>query len=562
MTLSILFAASLMLLGTTAWAAEQRVLLTPTPKSAHWTGDHWRPAQRLDVVVGPGVLGGRADVAGIVEEELQSLRRTVRVHEHGAAGAPRLGGAELVIEILGGGAMGEKLGIPALEGEAAASAEAYRLDISQERVVLQASDQRGVVCGLISLGQLARQGAVPTGRVVDYPSLDVRWTHLQIPTLSTGGDDVFNTRFRPGSRFSESHASVEGYLPTLERMIDDALAQKLNGVVIDVNNAFRLRSHPELAIPEAVDVAALRPLIQRIHRYGATAVPLVHLFSHQEQLLAPAYPELMLVGLKRYPKKHGARPGEFFWWNPLSDPRRAEVKAIHEDVLDEIIELFDASWVHVGHDEAGSLAFVHRDEESEIVDLFVESLTHAHAVVTARGARMMMWGDMLLNQRRIAGAAHGGAPKVPTHQAVATLPKDIVVVDWQYYPVPKPYPEANHPTRADVPSSLFLTAQGFDVIGASLARPADGPELLPTTRPVARQQRRFAAYLDTLEGTEGGGRGLGLLACHFYLGPHKLRDWMDTDRIGSMVLAAEASWNAGVRLAPEPMLIEASPAGR
>ena len=424
--------------------------------------------------------------------------------------------------------------------------EGYRLEVRPTGATLCAADPRGLLHAALTLDQLLAEGAAPAGAIADHPALPRRWLHAQLPSRTTAGEPELE---RARAEFPGVHAdrrTPADHLPLLEQLGEAAISLKMNGLVIPLNGAFRFRSHPELALPGAAPLEALDPLLRRLRAHGVEPVPQLHLFSHQEKLLAPAWPDLLLVPMGRFPQKAGRRPGELFYWSPLYDPRNPRVAQIVDEITAEVMALFRGAHLHGGHDEAGALRFVQADHAA----LFAQSVGLARAAAARHGARLLIWADMLLNGHRLPGAAHGAEEAVRSWKAVEQIDRDVILVDWQYYPLAPRWPAA---AVDGVPSARWLRAQGFDVLSATMGRPLSGAGETPKDTGFSQHAAAVLADLATPVAGEGGhtpGAGLGALSCHFSMPPGLFRPWPGLPHPAGVAAAAEQQWHAGARSLP------------
>lgn len=415
--------------------------------------------------------------------------------------------------------------------------QGYRLELQAERTVVVASDAAAERYARDTLAQLAGHSGCLI--IEDAPAIARRWVHVQLPGRSTGGVPLFE-RQKATLGALRSYSSTADYLPLLDHLLDSVVAARLNGIVLELNGMWVLPSHPELALPWAISIERLRPWLDRAEAHGVDVIPLLPLFSHQEQLLAPAYPELMRVPMARFPKKRGRPPDPTFWWNPISDPRRPKVQELHADLLGDVIRVFEPDLVHVGHDEAGALRFT---DASEAPEVFAHSVQSAHALVRQAGAHLAIWADMLLDGWRIQGTAHGNEAGTPTWKALTELPDDVVLMDWQYHGTPRTWPERG--VLDDVPSLRYLAASGHPVMGTALGRPLDRVPVPKNRMPQVEQSARIARTLVDLQAS--GAQTYGHLTAHFSLTPGRLAPWPDTSIAGSVHVAGLHGWTGGTK---------------
>ncbi|MEG1980698.1 MAG: hypothetical protein RR060_08205, partial [Victivallaceae bacterium] len=95
-----------------------------------------------------------------------------------------------------------------------------------------------------------------------------------------------------------------------------------------------------------------------------------------------------------------------------------------------------------------------------LADLLESHLLYFHDLLAKRGARLMMWHDMLLNveDERYHGYIVCGHEANHLDRLYQELPKDIVICDWQYG---YPKKDDQEPTW---PTGKFFKENGFEVL--------------------------------------------------------------------------------------------------
>ncbi|MCL2180886.1 MAG: family 20 glycosylhydrolase [Treponema sp.] len=127
-------------------------------------------------------------------------------------------------------------------------------------------------------------------------------------------------------------------------------------------------------------------------------------------------------------------------------------------MIDEIMEDFNASCLHVGMDEVFSLADENcpRCKGKDRAQLFARSVNILHDhVVKEKGWKMMMWADRLNNAESFGYHAWEG-DIWGTWRAIDMIPNDIILADWHY--------EMN---EKGFPGIEALLEKGFTVLPAS-----------------------------------------------------------------------------------------------
>lgn len=208
-------------------------------------------------------------------------------------------------------------------------------------------------------------------------------------------------------------------------------------------------ARPELAGPHALTKPQLQQWIDAANGAGVSIIPEIECFGHTR----------FIHDLPKY--KHLAMPasGHFNAINPI----HPDTHAILEDLLRETAERFDSPYIHAGFDEVNlgdrtvlGDAVAGKDDW----EIFADMVNHVHAIITRLGKRMMIWGDHLISEPRIA----------------ERIPKDIIICDWQY-----------HPDLTDKTTHALIDA-GFQVLCCP-ASSRSGDMLMPRSNTLGNLQR-------------------------------------------------------------------------
>lgn len=236
-------------------------------------------------------------------------------------------------------------------------------------------------------------------------------------------------------------------------------------------DGFRFEKHAGFAAPEALDAAAVRRIEAACRERGIELVLALTSFGHMPGILS--HPDYIRLSEDGDP------------WQLC--PKHPDTYGFLGDLLDEMLPLSSSPYFNVNCDESRVIGLCPkcRERGTDAVtkeDIFLDHLLWLHAKVTSHGKRMMVWSDHLLHMSAI----------------LDRLPKDIVVLDWQYC------------NWATYPSLSFLKERGFEVIGCPFNR-------YDNIRPMTLDCRRrgMAGVLDTI--WETGDGGLGLAAPGIYL---------------------------------------------
>lgn len=294
--------------------------------------------------------------------------------------------------------------------------------------------------------------------------------------------------------FSPGHGGV----PDLKRAISEVLAPMgVNVIVLEVNYGYEFESHPELrwqgAISDSPDEGALteadaRELSDLCSSLGIRLIPQFNCLGHQ------SWQEVNFPLLVQYPEMNET-PGETSAYCLSWCPQHPDVNKIIFDLLDELVDAFDADTIHVGMDEVFLIAedTCPRCSGGDPAELFAMVVNDLYQhLVGERGLTMLMWGDRLIDAEEM-GYSTWEASGNGTAPAIDMIPTDIIICDW-HYGLSENYPSVLHfqqkgfrvwPTswkEADAAQALLICAQSNSIEGRMLGHLCTtwyGPDVPP-----------------------------------------------------------------------------------
>lgn len=372
--------------------------------------------------------------------------------------------------------------------------EGYILSVTPRRVVIAASDAAGLFYGAQTLLQMVperpEEDGVPCGTICDEPVHPFRGVHLYVPPKT------------------EIHYFT--------RLIEFLASCKVNKIILEIAASVELKRHPE--INQAWDVYAAKarkwPFRQSalqnyntLHGRGKDS-------NHFEQGGGTFISQDDVRVILDCARENGIEiipeipsPGHAYWLC-LAHPDIAEWQEdkypdticpsnpksydLLFDVMDELIALFEPSWVSSGGDEYYFYGICPRCRGRSGGELLAGHLNKVNAFLRARGIRHLAWGDKLINPDELevkrlkewgtgAMIKYGGGERVlsdeagtyrqgETWQAIDLIPDDILIADWYYSLSPdtekyfathckeiifgnvEPLALANHPERLYAPN--------------------------------------------------------------------------------------------------------------
>ncbi|MHB9028360.1 MAG: family 20 glycosylhydrolase [Candidatus Latescibacterota bacterium] len=199
--------------------------------------------------------------------------------------------------------------------------------------------------------------------------------------------------------------------------------------------------------------AGARKFAALCREHDIQLIPLFQCVGHQswEKKTFP-----LLTKYPQYDLTPGAFPDNKGVYCREWDIMNPEVYAVIFDLLDEIIDGFQADAIHVGMDEIFLLGS-DRSPSTKGKDpavLFAKAVNTIHGhLVKKRHVEMVMWADRLIDGKKIKfgeweSSVNGTAP------ALDMIPKDIILAPWHYG------------ARESYPSIPVFLEKGFRVISA------------------------------------------------------------------------------------------------
>lgn len=300
--------------------------------------------------------------------------------------------------------------------------EGYKLSLNENGGYISACDRSGFVYGIEAFLQLCNDGVVPNAYVQDAPYLARRGIHVGVPSMRQ--------------------------MPFFKSFIENVVAPlHYNQVIIEVGAGMEYKSHPEInkmweTIKENVDKGVwplaphlyiaegsylkqteMRELVQFIKSFGIDVIPELNSLSHVQYMTA-AHPDVAEVKNEIDTKTVDLRAGDPAYDNFYphcycpSNPKSYEILF---DLVDEIIDVFEPTIMHMGHDEVYDYGKCDKCRGRN-VEVFVEDIKKIHAHLKQKGVRMALWGDMMNDVNRYC---------IP--ESIDLIPKDILLLDFIWY---------------------------------------------------------------------------------------------------------------------------------
>jgi len=251
------------------------------------------------------------------------------------------------------------------------------------------------------------------------------------------------------------------------------------------------------------DQADVKKGIEYARRHFIEVNPLLQSLGHCDHLF--------WAGKNKDIAENPDRPYSYCVSNPRTYPYVFKL-------YDEAVKLFDnPEFVHIGHDEVqepGGFPKCDECKKRTAEQIFVDDTAMVAEHLAKHGARIMMWGDMMLARGDSPDATNASSPET-AKWIRDRIPKDAVITDWHYAPG-KP---------EEFKSLEIFMKEGREAIAATWYTPQN-------IEAFASQAKRVGA-LGLLQTTWAG----------FDSNEDNLKN--SFNQFSAMILAAEYAWNSG-----------------
>ncbi len=259
-------------------------------------------------------------------------------------------------------------------------------------------------------------------------------------------------------------APSPGGLDLFLKFIETELAPAhFNLLILRVDYNYAYESRPELRDASTLSKADVKKIVAVCRKHNIQIAPQINLLGHQSWAskvgnLLKAYPEFDET-------PHVAMPEKYEW--PNADglycksycPLHPDVHKIVFDIVDELLDAFETNLFHAGMDEVFYIGDdkCPRCSGHDKAELFAGEVTRIHNRLAARGGRLYIWGDRLIDGKTTGIGMWEGSMN-QTHRAVDMIPKEVFICDWHY-------------ERADL-TPVYFAMKGFDVATCPWRKPA------------------------------------------------------------------------------------------
>lgn len=245
--------------------------------------------------------------------------------------------------------------------------------------------------------------------------------------------------------------------------VNDHLApMQINTLVLRVDFNYAYDSRPELRGDNPLTGEQVKEIVRVCRENEIRLIPQINLLGHQSwaekvNKLLEVYPEFDETPGVTMPQKY-EWPNDDGLYCKSYCPLHPEVHAIVFDLVDEIMDVFEADAFHAGMDEVFYLADDNcpRCQGKDPAELFAGEVRKISQHLDKRGARLWIWGDRLIDgSTNGIGMWEGSLNK--TAGAIDLIPTSVVIADWHY--------------ERPLPTPAYFAMKGFDVVACPWRKP-------------------------------------------------------------------------------------------
>ena len=240
------------------------------------------------------------------------------------------------------------------------------------------------------------------------------------------------------------------------KFIENELAPNgVNTLVLRIDYNYAYQSRPELRDEDPLSKEDVKKIVEVCKKNNIDVIPQVNLLGHQSWAtkltkLLEVYPEFDETPHVKIPEEY-TWPNEDELYCKSYCPLHPEVHNVVFDLVDEIIEVFEAKAFHAGLDEVFYLADSKcpRCQGMDPGVLFAGEVSKISRHLEEKGARLWIWGDRLIDAST-SGIGMWEASMNNTAKAIDMIPRSVVICDWHYVKA--------------IPTPAYFAMKGFDVI--------------------------------------------------------------------------------------------------
>lgn len=286
--------------------------------------------------------------------------------------------------------------------------QGYFLDITDQRIIIEAKDDAGLFYGFVTLDQIAEDASLqgvnlPIAQIKDYPELSYRSIHWDV----------------------KHHLDKETYYYDL---IDNMARQKINGVILEIEDKLKYQTHPEIGSADAFSSSQWLAISEYAMERHISISPLVQGLGHASFILKhPTYFELR------------DNPQSDWAFNPLNQ----KTYEVQFDLYDEALAITPhGKYLHVGGDEVKTTG---RNSGQSALELQLYWLNKVAKYAQQQNRIPIFWDDMPLKEAALMDPIYNtsisnaevdsiwNANEPKLNAFLDKFPKNCIYMRWNYH---------------------------------------------------------------------------------------------------------------------------------
>lgn len=228
--------------------------------------------------------------------------------------------------------------------------------------------------------------------------------------------------------FAPHPEDVDRFCEFIER---DLVPDKIDTILLIVRYNYLFESHPECAGPYPLSKQDVKKMLSVCRKHNIELIPDMNLLGHQSLQHGEDRPDGLLAAHPEFSETPIEEKPEYAYSICASDKEAFNVIC---DLMDEVIDAFEAKYMHVGMDEVFYIGMCDKCKATgkTNAELLADWCNGLAKRIKEKGAVPMMWGDRLLNSFDF-GYGPWDASQNDTWSAIDLIDKDFIITDWHYH---------------------------------------------------------------------------------------------------------------------------------
>jgi hypothetical protein len=244
--------------------------------------------------------------------------------------------------------------------------------------------------------------------------------------------------------------------------INELGSKKVNTLILRVGYNYQFESHPELQDSASLSKMDVKRIVAACKSQNIRIIPQMNMLGHQSSnnklnTLLKLYPQFDETPWVKMPAVY-KWPNEDGLYCKSYCPNHPEVHKILFDVIDELVDVYEANAFHAGMDEVFYIgeSKCPRCGGKDKAELFAAEVNLIRNHLAAKNRELWIWGDRLLDGKT-TGLGIWEASYNNTARSIDLISKDVVICDWHY----------NRAAKTDV----YFATKGFRVVSCPWKNP-------------------------------------------------------------------------------------------